>query len=724
MQTIAPATSASLLARGQRMLYKFEIHDGAAWVDLCALGGKNYLKDDSLSVTPSGAGATPEVIAGTWSAEIHNPDGIFHPLNWSSAYREYFRVGRLVRISVGGVFDTGAKYFQRLIGYMDAPKFNHESCTVSLSGCDYAKRLADFELRSPTNHWGTPVTFSTPESTEVLGSEIYNEADAMDTDGEANNVSSWTTLVNATIASVADDEGGDIGSYNGEITKTAGFYFGTVADDNVGSVTVGKLYKVSFWHKRATLSFRAYIYADGAWNLTGQITGLTSGDWGPSAFYFTAVKSGTLRLTYRLDRTTVAVATARVDYISIKEVTSYTNTRYNMPDACNGPYYATLNGVALWYGDTNPPQGWLYDEANKILYFADGYYVAAGTNNLIVYYYTTQTVEGVVADILANGPNDLGGGVGLYANRAAALADMDYTATGATIDRVKFEGVSALEAIRMLCERVNYRFWFGYDGKPHFKPAPVAGTSAFNFTSFGHLGGLDIAQDLGQIRNRVVIEGIEQAMFAAREDKKTSRFTGTASDATSIATYLEHTESIKNWLFQDQATIDAMCATLLAERKTPKWFSGIALPHQAVPLEVGDTIQYDVSYIPGGTEYAHTAIIRGMSIEGGELRLSCELHLPELVVSDGAHALSSDNVALTQNHVLTVQDGTHAHAAENIALQQTWEYSSGSDGSYLTVPSWATQAVIECWGCGGEGAEGVVDENGGGGALLEEDARR
>jgi hypothetical protein len=286
-----------------------------------------------------------------------------------------------------------------------------------------------------------------------------------------------------------------------------------------------------------------------------------------------------------------------IDNVSIKIYLAANWGRYEMPTDCNGPYYVTLNGDPIWQGDTGAKNDWLdskkniswhYDEGENAIYFNEDAVIDGGTANLKVYYFTTQDILDVLGDVLAATP--------LYANRAAALAALSYTDPGVDIDRVWFEtGTPALAAVAKICERCNYCFWFAYDGTPTFKPAPVAGSPVFAFPSFGDLSALDDKQDLGQIRNRIVIEGIERGAFSTAKDKQTSRFTGTASDQPSIDDYLEHTETIQNHLFQDQATIDAMCATLLAERKDPKWYATLNVPNP-VPLEVGDTISWFVDF--------------------------------------------------------------------------------------------------------------------------------
>lgn len=634
MQSIAPLSATQLRAKVKRTRYKFELYVGAAWVDLCDLAGGYYLK--SVSVNPSGAGPTPEVVAGTWSADIANPGGIFHPFHPTSAYKDYFRVGRKVRISIGGVFGGTTYYWQRLIGYMDAPHFDHKTRSVSLSGCDFSKQLADFAMREPDNYWGSTATFSTTATAATYGAEKYAEADAMDTLAEANNVTNWAET-NANFASQADGGGGS--TYVGLLEAVDLNQPASVLDEDVGSFTANHIYFVSFKYKRTstnpvTCKLSCRLYKTGTTTLWGGIANLISTSWVTASFQFTCPETAAGRMKVEMTAPVQAGRYVQIDQISIKEITGQINTRYDMPAACNGPHYAVLNGVAYQPGDDD--KGWHYDEAGRIFYFDDSLTIAAGTNNLVVHYYTDQIPEEVVADILAD--------AGLYADKATALAAMSYTATGVTIPKVWFAaGTSGIEAIKKICERVNYRFWFDYAGVPQFKPAPTAGTADFAFESFGDLAGLDDHQDLEQLRNRIVIDGAEQAMYAPREDRNRSRLTGSAFDPTSIATYLEHTESMRNHLFQDQPSLDAMCATLLAERKDPKWYSDVSVPYNPVPLELGDTITWKAPLDLGsggifgeglfGTDLfglpnvmlTITGIVRDVKINGNSTTYRCEI---------------------------------------------------------------------------------------------------
>ena len=137
----------------------------------------------------------------------------------------------------------------------------------------------------------------------------------------------------------------------------------------------------------------------------------------------------------------------------------------------------TLDGIPCYSG-ADDETNWHYDEVNRCLYFDMNRQVNDGVANLLVYYYTDQTPEGVIARLLAK--SNLYGAwtteAELDALTAIALADMDYTPTGITLRRVAFpgddKGSAALGAVRLICERCNYRFWFDADGTPTVQARP------------------------------------------------------------------------------------------------------------------------------------------------------------------------------------------------------------------------------------------------------------
>jgi len=784
---------------------------GSIWFDDVSISAwpANYLVQDSLSFELGGAGVMPEPIAATWSAEIHNEDSVFHPRHPTSEFSELLRVGRQVRVSVGAKYNDIDYYFQRLIGFMDAPQFDNEKRTISISGGDYMKLLTDTMLRSPGNAWGSSATFSTTSPT--AGVEIYDEADALEIGaGEANNVNNWTDDANCTVSSTEDTGGGS--SYVMKIVKDTDLV-GWATNANVGSVTSGKTYEISF---RATVeseedgSVEAYIYeADGS-PLLVATSEHSDHFWGTISEKFTAPATSDVMLKFRVDGLTGAEI--RVDEVSIKEtgfgseiydeadaleigadeannitnwaddanctasvvadegggsayvmqiildaglsgavnntnvgaVTAGTDYQcsfkciktagngvlgasiiesggyriigyvwasepeswvirsfrftapisanmkfhffivgdvgttfkvdqisirsmigeefdylYELPDESNGIYSATLDGVPIFAGDPPEKLGWTNIEGSYVFEFVDGAVVTAGTDNLVVYFYTDQAPENVVADLLAAGPGDTGGGAGLYANRAAALAAMTYTPTGIILKKVSWfdTRTSILTAVTKLCERCAYRFWFDELGAPHFEPAPTHKDPTYwlwpgMFKDSGEF------QDLGEVRNRISLEGIERAFYKVSGKMENSRFKSIASDATSIAAYREHTYSSTNDLFQDQTSLEAAAAALLAEYKNPKWYSDLRVPKNAAPIQRGDSIEWDVELVASsGTTPALVNTVRGIvrdaSFSGDGFNYKCEMRSTAMNVANYTTATVTVTVEHCRGWTLT-----------------------------------------------------------------------
>ena len=168
----------------------------------------NYLQ--YLSISLGGATMTPAPVAGTWTATIANPDGIFHPANAASAYCDYFTTGRRVRISLGGTYGGTDVYWVRLVGVMDSPRFTlTPSPEVQIQGFDYTQYLSNYRMRRPNNYWGSVAQISTVGPVVTLGAEMYAGADAITIGaGEANTAASWSTGGVITVSSIADGGGG------------------------------------------------------------------------------------------------------------------------------------------------------------------------------------------------------------------------------------------------------------------------------------------------------------------------------------------------------------------------------------------------------------------------------------------------------------------------------------------------------------------------------------
>ncbi len=181
---------------------------------------------------------------------------------------------------------------------------------------------------------------------------------------------------------------------------------------------------------------------------------------------------------------------------------------YSMHATCTGLYITYLDSISPYDGSHLTP---IYKESdfgfvgatNKFNFLADKIPGYDGTNNLIVYYYQAQSVEDVVGDILYY--------AGIFATTGARdtwVADTDYvTLTAVEIDRVSFNtGTSAFEAIRLLAEVVQYRFYFDYAGNPIFKPKASIGAS-IDTLSNSNISNQEVSENIDEVYNHIIVIG-------------------------------------------------------------------------------------------------------------------------------------------------------------------------------------------------------------------------
>ncbi len=616
------------------------IYEDLSWINLSDLDGVNYIEKDSWSVNLGGAKMSPNPVAGEWNITINNKESMFHPEHPSSFYSDLFEEGKKVRISLGATYSSVDYYWQRIIGYMEEPSFQERTRKVNLFGYDYMKLLMDTELRKADNetYWGDSVTFDSIDQGGSLGDELYAELDAMEIGGgEADNVTNWSTLSNATIVSQADTNGGS--TFVGKINISDEENY--VRNLNVATLVAGTTYKLVFKYRRVhgTGDLVAQLrQAIGGSDLVIAYTpdSLEAETWTSVTLNFVAKISGILIFEWKI-LSAIDTGEFRVDEISIKTVTNpLLKPPYDMPSTTTGVHRVTLDSIELFQDAQD--KGWFYDSAANQFFFDEGKIIEAGSNNLVVYYYEAQALENIVADLLVI--------PGLYASRSAALTAMNYTATGINIDTVFFKvGTTLLEAIRLCCERANYRFFFQYDGTPDFNPAPTAEISGSEDVAL-HEGNYTepvVFRDKSELWNRVIIEGLEQGQRVSPKEVMDSELRAEENDSTSIAAYGEHTKTIQNDLFQDQATLDAMAVTLLALQKDPLYYFKFTLDYNPLPLEIGDTVRQQVLLDVGsgtkwgqfvwgdGTIYGGAStvivrrgIIRDISIDAFDVKYTCE----------------------------------------------------------------------------------------------------
>lgn len=496
---------------------------------LSELKGKNYLETISMSL--GGASMTPNPIGGTWSAMLSNEDSIFHPQHPNSSYIDWLRTGRKVRASVGATYGGTDYLWQRVIGYIDEPRFEEGNQKISISGADYMKLLQDTEFQeldaTYPNHWGLMETFNSLPSDGLLGDEIYtDENDAMTypAEGEADNVANWTPTQ---CTFVSFDDVGDPNQpsdYVGRVRDIA-VPVASVKNTDVGTLVSGTKYKIKFKH-RGVSEDGSVSFGLAIWQASGRIKYETYGptdDWTEQAIVFTATDDGVLELRFSIP---VALGDLRLDQISIFEYISEVDRYYDLTGADanqKGPYHVTYDdgGGAVQVQQGEEDEGWYYEEkdagggATGYVFFDLNKTVISGTNNVDIYYFTATHPEDAVARILWF--------AGLYASEALAKAAMDWDDPGFTIDKVWFKaGTTLLSAIKLLCERCDYRFYFKWDGQPVFK----AKTSYSNLLTDGGLNLWDDATHLTEWSetvlgtstiNREATEKIEGA-FSCRID--------------------------------------------------------------------------------------------------------------------------------------------------------------------------------------------------------------
>ena len=686
MQGLGLVTNADLLATGQQPLMRLWINVGGVWIDITILLDpvtgvpKNYLKD--ISFSSGGARMSPNPIAGQFSAVISNEGNIFHPNHPTSGYQAYFQAGRQVWIEIGGNYAVGGiKYWQRIIGYMDEPEFASDTYELTIKGLDYMKALTDMKFTKEIqgvypgtgftpidNYWGAVHTISTTVTELTEGPELYNEADALDIVGDANNVANWAAGVGCARAAAVDGVGAPPSVNQMWIMKDTG---GGVTEGYTENdfpplaVTMGTQYRVFFSFRQVgefpnpgLLKLR--IYASGA---GGALIAESPNCTDPGlpytlvTFYFTAVITGNVKLRFYVEGAGHSAVEFYVDNLSIKGMTIGANTPYQLPGGCTGIYAVELDNQdgagfqPVWPGKQKG-EGWYYDTVTRWFSFDKDKFINAGVNNLHIWYFTAQALENVVADILVKA------GLGPPYTRATALVAMGNPVTGVLIDRVWFDaGSTYVKAIKMLCERCNYRFYFNWNGDPKFVTAPTIGAPVFTTFLPQHFTSPRLYQDRNEIRNKIVIEGEKRAELTGWEENMPSELKDEVSDAPSIVAYGEHTLNIRNHLFQDQISISAMCGTLLVAYRIPKWYFDFETPYNAVPLVLGDTVRVqELLDIALPITVTHICLIRNADISLYNVTYKCEMeggNMIELLASID----DVDLDALAETNLFTVPAG-------------------------------------------------------------------
>lgn len=177
--------------------------------------------------------------------------------------------------------------------------------------------------------------------------------------------------------------------------------------------------------------------------------------------------------------------------------------------SCKGVYIAYLDSISPYDGShlaeiyKGTDFGYA-DSANEFNFLTGtipGY--SSTGENLWVYYYQSQSIESAVGDILYY--------AGIFTTTGARddwVTNANYvTPTGEEVDRVWFNtGISAFEAIRLLAEVAQYRFYFDYGGEPVFKPKASIGTSVDTFSD-DCISGQGVEENISEVFNHIIVIG-------------------------------------------------------------------------------------------------------------------------------------------------------------------------------------------------------------------------
>lgn len=622
MRSLLPLTLADFMAAVVSPRNKIELYYSGSWQTPEAIisdtGGKLL-----VSVSTSLGGSDPQrtVMAGSWSAELYNPAAIFHPLHPSSSYIDVFTIGRKVRISAGLKVSGTDYYWPVMYGIISRVEFDTIGSKISLSGYDYAQVLADYTLRPfvDLNFGGTR------EFTLADGSNVVSNG-SFDVD-----ITGWTAY-NGLVSSNASGYSGKCleVATDDEIEDRLGYQRGKAV---LSGLVVGGRYQFSFRSAKGTQNWKKVAFVAGSAEDSSDVFyqqfQVPADGWGEFIGEFIAPASTLYIALEKSSPYPAAAGSMLFDELTIHQVQNrfypMTTTEYPADPAATGCFLLRMQtdpGPPAVYEDYFVNEDFTWDRDSSTLNFVPDWEMPAAGTNFVAHVYEAWAPEDVIFELLAN--------AGLYADAAAAEADAVFTATGIEIDRVGFEaGTSGLEAIRLIAERCNYQFYFQYDGKPVFRPKPAIKAAGLEDLELGtaHVANLQHVKNDKEFYNRILLTGELQDRETKDDLGDKAELQAEASDVPSIAAFGEKSLSIKNRLWQDQATIDAAAASLLAELKTVKAYIKFSLKSCPIPIEMGETIELDIplTHGTGGVTVTIRGLVRDIKLTDFDITVTLEI---------------------------------------------------------------------------------------------------
>ncbi len=183
---------------------------------------------------------------------------------------------------------------------------------------------------------------------------------------------------------------------------------------------------------------------------------------------------------------------------------------YTMEEDCKGIYRAFLDrtGDGTGFEEIWLNSEWTYDwDINEFVFLKPNVPKESGTGCLWLYYFTPQTVENVVADLLVES------GILTLSEKFLWLNNpLLCTPTGKQIERVWFDsGTTYIRATNMLTEVVIYRFYINGNHEPCFKPIPELTGTVKRINDHEYIIK-KIEERLDELYNQIILEGETREM--------------------------------------------------------------------------------------------------------------------------------------------------------------------------------------------------------------------
>ena len=183
---------------------------------------------------------------------------------------------------------------------------------------------------------------------------------------------------------------------------------------------------------------------------------------------------------------------------------------YTMEEDCKGIYRAFLDrtGLGTGFEEIWLNSEWTYDwDINEFVFLKPNVPKENATGCLWLYYFTPQTVENVVADLLVEAEILTLSEKFLWLNNPLLC-----TPTGKQIERVWFDsGTAYIRAINMLTEVVIYRFYINGNHEPCFKPIPELSETVKRINDHEYIIK-KTEERLDELYNQIIIEGETREM--------------------------------------------------------------------------------------------------------------------------------------------------------------------------------------------------------------------